>query len=140
MNTPFQEIFDIFIGKITDHQFLSLPEEDIDELCGKYLRSATAKFKKCEKDLWSRGDTHFNVELSQEEKEILATLMLVEWLTPQVYNIMNTRQFLGDQDYKFYSQANHLDKLMLLRNQMIEEAEKSMVVYTWKSSELENLK
>lgn len=142
MKTSYEEIFDRFIGKITDHQFLSLPEEDINELCIKYLKSAITKFTKCKKDLTDRNDVVqvFNFELDEIEQEILATLMVVEWLTPQVYNILNTRQFLGDKDYKFYSQANHLKELTNLRDSMIEESERAITSYTWKQDEMEDLK
>lgn len=142
MITSYQEIYGIFINKITDFNFINLSEEDIESLCLKYLISSTAKFSKCKKDLTARDDETqtFFVKLDGIEKEILATMMIVEWLTPQVYNIMNLKQFLGDQEYKHYSQANHLEKLMLLRETAIEEGDQLMTAYTYTKEDLQELK
>ena len=142
MNTSYKEIYDIFVNKITDFNFLNLLPDDIEELCLKYLKSAITKFIKCKKDLSERSDILqvFYIELDDIEKEILGTMMVVEWLTPQVYNIMNTKQFLGDKEYKYYSQANHLDKLIKLRDTSIEDGERLIILYTYSQGGLGELK
>lgn len=139
MNTSYQEIYSIFFGRITDLNFLSLSEEDINEHCKRFLINVIPKFKKCKQDLTKRDDDleQFNLKLKDNEKQILAVLMVVEWITPQVYNILNLKQFLGDKDFKYYSQANHLDKLMALRDSMIEEADKAIVNYTYEEGNWE---
>ena len=58
--------------------------------------------------------SHFNVELSSEEINILALLMKQGWVQRQVTSIENTRMKYSGSDFKFTSQANHLSKLMSL--------------------------
>lgn len=54
----------------------------------------------------------FNFELSPEEINIIAILMMVNWVQRQVTSIENTRMKYSGSDFKMTSQANHLQKLM----------------------------
>ena len=56
----------------------------------------------------------FNVELTAEEQEIIALLMMDIWLQRQVTSIENTRMKYSGSDFKMTSQANHLSKLISL--------------------------
>ena len=58
--------------------------------------------------------SHFNVELTQEEINILALLMKQGWVQRQVTSIENTRMKYSGSDFKMTSQANHLSKLLAL--------------------------
>ena len=58
--------------------------------------------------------SHFNVELTSEEINILAILMMNGWLQRQITSIENTRMKYSGSDFKFTSQANHLAKLQSL--------------------------
>lgn len=57
-------------------------------------------------------NSSFNCELSPEEINILAILMMVAWLQRQVTSIENTRMKYSGPDFKMTSQANHLAKLL----------------------------
>ena len=54
----------------------------------------------------------FNNDLTSEEINILAILMMIGWLQRQVTSIENTRMKYSGVDFKFTSQANHLAKLL----------------------------
>ena len=58
--------------------------------------------------------SHFNVELTEEEINILALLMKQGWVQRQVTSIENTRMKYSGSDFKMTSQANHLSKLLSL--------------------------
>lgn len=58
--------------------------------------------------------SRFAVELTEEEENILAILMMNAWLQRQVTSIENTRMKYSGSDFKFTSQANHLAKLLNL--------------------------
>ena len=58
--------------------------------------------------------SHFNVELTSEEINILAIIMKQGWVQRQVTSIENTRMKYSSSDFKFTSQANHLAKLLTL--------------------------
>ena len=59
----------------------------------------------------------FNFELTTEEINIIAILMMQAWLQRQVTSIENTRMKYSGSDFKMTSQANHLQKLMGLLNE-----------------------
>lgn len=56
----------------------------------------------------------FAAELTDEEINILALLMMCAWVNRQVTSIENTRMKFTSSDFKMTSQANHLSKLMNL--------------------------
>lgn len=53
----------------------------------------------------------FDRELKRIEIDILAHLMVVEYLKPNLYTTELLRQVLSDRDYKVYSQANQMNQL-----------------------------
>ena len=56
----------------------------------------------------------FNNDLTSEEINILAILMMIGWVQRQVTSIENTRMKYTGADFKMTSQANHLSKLLTL--------------------------
>lgn len=56
----------------------------------------------------------FAADLTEEEINILALMMMVSWVNRQVVSIENTRMKFTGSDFKLTSQANHLSKLMNL--------------------------
>ena len=59
----------------------------------------------------------FGVELTPEEINILAILMMNGWVQRQVTSIENTRMKYSGSDFKMTSQANHLSKLLALQTE-----------------------
>ena len=58
--------------------------------------------------------SNFTAELTEEEINIIAILMMCAWVQRQVTSIENTRMKYSGSDFKFTSQANHLAKLQSL--------------------------
>jgi hypothetical protein len=61
--------------------------------------------------------SEFAAELTSEEINILAILMMTAWVQRQVTSIENTRMKYSGSDFKMTSQANHLQKLLTLLNE-----------------------
>ena len=61
------------------------------------------------------GEGHFNNVLSHEEINILAVYMIVEWLSQQLASVENSRMKYSGTDFKFTSQANHMQKLLQMK-------------------------
>lgn len=59
----------------------------------------------------------FNFELTPEEVNIIAILMMCNWVQRQVTSIENTRMKYSGSDFKMTSQANHLQKMISLLNE-----------------------
>lgn len=133
MPTPYDDIYDFFLAKVSDYSFVQLTEYEIRDELEKYLRSAIVKFQQSNTNLQNRDDTikQFNATLTDFEKEILATLMVVEYLSPKIIATENMKQFLQDKEYKLYSQANHLQKMMELKKEMRLEATQLIGEYTY---------
>lgn len=64
----------------------------------------------------------FNADLSTEEINILALLMMCGWVQRQVTSIENTRMKYSGSDFSMTSQANHLSKLMSLSTECQRQA------------------
>ena len=58
---------------------------------------------------------YFSCTLTQEEINILATYMIVEWLGQQLASVENTRMKYSGDDFKFTSQANHMNKILQVK-------------------------
>lgn len=137
MATSYEEIYNLAANKITDPEIALLLPEDIEELFNGYLISAIPKFRKCKNDLSNRDDElrQFNVDLLDVEKEILAILVAREWLQPQLYSALLTKQVFSDKEQKYYSQSSHISELRALDETLKIEAQKLSRDYTYCSSE-----
>ena len=152
MGTLFTEIYDRFLGKITDDMYMELtPQDTIRDLQTLLIDAIPGfEFPRCnlynyeiktevinEEDLkpsdfvigvvWAElpeepnpppqviiEQSTFGVELTSEEINILAILMMIAWVQRQVTSIENTRMKYSGSDFKMTSQANHLAKLLSL--------------------------
>lgn len=115
--TTFQEIYNVFLSKITDRDLISMEETFRNDIMEGYLNSAIAQFSHCQKDLDDIDDAlkQFNNELDRLEKEILSRYMVIEWSNGYIQSEEFLKQKLGNRDYTNFSPANHLDKLIELR-------------------------
>ncbi len=152
--TQFTEVYNRFLGKITDDMYVELTPEDtikdlrtmlIDAIPGfefprKNLQDYTVDQEIKPEDqvlenefiiglLWDDTiedsdmgqaplvlveKSTFKADLTTEEINILAILMMCAWVQRQVTSIENTRMKYSGSDFKMTSQANHLQKLLSL--------------------------
>jgi hypothetical protein len=133
MSTPYSDVYSYFLSKITDYSFLNLSQVDLETTLLVYMKTAITKFDNCKNDLSDRNDTTkiFNKTLSDKEKDILGALMVVEYLRPKVVTSELYRIAMSDPDYKIYSQANQIDKLITLYKTMQAESERLMTKYSY---------
>lgn len=121
--TPFSLVYDSFLSKITDDMYLQLTLQDTHRMLQELLISAIEKFEFPRINLWDyqkleeNGEEYFcfNNELTREEINILAVYMIVQWLSQQLASVQNTRMKYSGTDFKFTSQANHMQKLLQLK-------------------------
>ena len=139
--TSFSLVYDSFLSKITDDMYLELTELDTFRMLEQLLLSAIEKFEFPRVNLWNYeffeavdettyngaqsnnqdviaiiyNQGHFNTTLTHEEINILAVYMIVEWLSQQLASVENTRMKYSGSDFKFTSQANHMQKLLQMK-------------------------
>lgn len=142
MATPFSTVFQRFLNKITDSQLASLPTANLESIMTDYLQSSIVRFRKCKQDIktFDLTNQQFNVDLSLEEIEILSLWMVYEYHNQNIMRIELLKQSLSNKDYAMYSQANHLDSLMSLRNAISSDAYKMMNFYSYDNNDLTGLK
>lgn len=138
--TKFATVYNRFLGKVTDDMYVELTPEDtlrdlqnllIDSIpCFEYPRKNLYDYTISKDTILSDKITdedfvigeneteviidtsEFAEDLTSEEINILAYLMLDRWLQRQITSIENTRMKYSGSDFKFTSQANHLQKLL----------------------------
>lgn len=100
--TSYNTVFNRFTQKITDYKLLKLSDDDVRQMMTGWLTSAVSKFRRCENDLSLRDDEiqTFKIDLLDIEIEILALLMIGEWLEPQLNSELYTSQFFGGKEEK----------------------------------------
>ena len=139
--TLFSLVYDSFLSKITDDMFLQLTELDTYRMLEQLLLSAIEKFEFPRVNLndyeligvadqisYNGAESnyqntiaivyeggYFNNYLSHQEINILAVYMIVEWLSQQLASVENTRMKYSGSDFKFTSQANHMQKLLQMK-------------------------
>jgi hypothetical protein len=140
MATPYTDIYTVFQSQISDVEFNSLSV--VDAIQKQYLINSITNFRRCSQDLNNRNDTSstFNITLTEDEKQILGNLMVLEYLSSQIVNLQNIKQVMTSKDFGMSSQANHLDKLLLLEEKRQKKVSKMIVDYTYNSGDLTKLK
>lgn len=118
--TTFKEIYNMFLGRITDDMYMEWTEEDTLKDLKNIFLDAIAGFEFPRFDLYDFNleEETYNIQLTLEEQGIIALLMYNSWLQRQIASIENTRmKYSGSSDFKFTSQANHLAKLITLKQE-----------------------
>ena len=141
MGTLFASVYNRFLGKITDDMYMELTPQDTIRDLQNLLEDALPGFefprKQLDYHLLTRpldddsvniqgfiaediegnryeDASYFEAELTSEEINILAILMMNSWLQRQITTIENIRMKYSGSDFKMTSQANHLGKLLTL--------------------------
>ena len=109
--TDFSEVYTAFFSKITDDMFLQLTLDDTKKILQELLISAIPKFEFPRVDLSyqktitkdRRGNINvtyerFNSKLNDQEINIIATYMVVEWLGQQLASVENVRMKYSGSD------------------------------------------
>ena len=128
----YDRIFEHFFGLIEDNRLINISKDDRTEILTELLhKSLYASYIRHLFSFVSADDPvqtlSFEMKNSQNEETdsnfvmiALAKWMKYEWLSPQLNSVVNTAQFFGGKEQKFYSQANHITEL----RQMTELAKK----------------
>ena len=108
--------------------------EEVKDYLHDFLIPATSRFHVCRKDLNDRDDIlqRFNVELSDMEIEILSNYLLIEYIDSEYIRVPSLLQKqLPSNDFKVFSDANFLEKLMNMHKAYVSENETLLSRYAW---------
>ena len=135
--TLYSTIYSRCLSKLEDPTLLQLPDEDLETMLHDYMMSAIAKHRQCEHDLSDRDDElkQFNSDLSDLEIEILAILMLREYISVRLHSITNVLQVFSGKETKWYSQASHIAGLREIDDRLRLEAQQLSRDWTYLHSD-----
>lgn len=120
MATPLQDVYDAFLSKIEADDWMLTEEENVvTEDWRMLLNAAIMQFRYPRVSLdYDRESAVFTDDLGNDEIQILANLMKLEWIRRCISTWDNIRQLYSDKDF---SQANFLDKLNKTGEQVRDE-------------------
>ena len=142
MATPYSDIINTFLGKVTDYDLPKFNDLEKYEIMFGFIKSACVKFNRtCLVDLYDRNETmkEFNMDLDDEIIEILSELMLVEWLKPKVLSSENLKNCLNTKDYSMFSPANLLKESKDALKMCKEESAKLINNYSFANADFTKL-
>lgn len=115
--TAFNDIYVRFKAKITDDMYMELTPGETDSLLKEILLNSLHNFEFPRVNLYDYNEDleEYNIHLTAEEQNIIATYMIVEWLSQQLASVENVRMKYSGSDFKFTSQANHMAKIQAMK-------------------------
>lgn len=134
MATSYNVLYENVLSKIKDYDFLNMFEDDIYQVLHDYIRPAVVSFRICKVDLSDRNEetSEFNVDLNDTEIEILSNYMVINYLDSNYIRVpLALKQSLSSKDFNAFSPANHLGKLVELREKYRQDNETLLSRYSW---------
>ena len=143
MATSYEKIYENLLPKFRSYEIPLMSTEEVKDYLHDFLMSAISRFHVCRKNLYDRDDIlqRFNVELSDIEIEILSNYLLIEYIdseyirTPTLLKVS-----LPSSDFKAFSGANMLDKLMAMHTTYVKENETLLSRYAWMGAKESGIK
>ena len=123
MTLPYEDIFSMFLSKITDYSFLEYDENFIRGRMVSWLHSSASSPRlRAKFSTFVLNDDEavlsFSLRSSVSDEydcdfvaNVIALAMVISWLEPEVKNVLLTKQLLTGGDEKFFAQANHISQL-----------------------------
>jgi len=123
MPTTFEEIYNQFLSKIIDYDYLILTPEEKIILMSTRLKSALAKFRAKKRNIEADYVLYeFNRELDDLEVETIALWLIYEWITPKINNVEMFEHRLNTREFQWFSEANNLKEMQQIRKDAEGEA------------------
>ena len=134
MATSYEKLYENLLPKFRSYEIPLMSTEEVKDYLHDFLIPAITRFHVCRKNLNDIDDVlqRFNVDLSDIEIEILSNYLLIEYIdaeyirTPSLLKVQ-----LPSSDFKVFSPANFLDKLMAMHKTYVTENETLLSRYAW---------
>lgn len=139
MATLYTDVYGKFLCKVKAYELSALAVSDKNDMLLSYLDTACNKFyKKCRTDLTLRSDVTktFTDTLAYDELEILSELMIVEWLTPQMYSDELLESRLNTRDFSEYSPAKLIEQIRAVYTMSKRNADQMIINYTYSHGDI----
>lgn len=134
MSTPYEKLYENLLPKFRSYEIPLMTTEEVKDYLHDYLIPAISRFHVCRKDLNDRDDIIqvFNVDLSDTEIEILSNYLLLEYIDSEYIRVPTVLKVsLPSNDFKAFSSANMIEKLMNMHKTYLSENETLLSRYAW---------
>ena len=134
MYTSYEQLYANLLPKFRSYEIPLMSTEQVKDYLHDFLIPAISRFHVCRKDLNDRDDIlqRFNIELSDMEIEILSNYLLIEYIDSEYIRVPSLLKVqLPSNDFKVFSPANFLDKLMAMHKTYVKENETLLSRYAW---------
>lgn len=134
MATPYEKLYENLLPKFRSYEIPLMSAEQVKDYLHDFLIPAISKFHVCRKDLTDRNDIlqRFNVDLSDIEIEILSNYLLIEYIDSEYIRTPSLlKTHLPSSDFKAFSSANMIEKLMNMHKTYLSENETLLSRYAW---------
>lgn len=133
MATSYDLIFQKYMHEIRDFNLTSMVEDEMKIENKMTLSKAITLFDKCKEDLTRDDNTEeFINDLSELVQWIIADYMRKVWIDENVANGEFLKLKLTTRDYKTYSPANQLDKILEMKKVFDKELRLRVNQYLYK--------
>src|SRR5574344_1790455 len=98
MATPYSDIYNVYLAKITDYDIPKFTDSENEEILKRHMVSACTKFNKvCKSNLMNRYEEQdkVNEDLEHEVIDNITENMLINWLQPEVLDSEKLQNCLG---------------------------------------------
>ena len=141
-SVKYETIFNLFLGSITDIKLASLNEDDAKTLMTEYLHKALSDsylshlFSSTNLDDTAETFTYvMSYETDKDETDFVCNAiskwMVYEWLHNQVRSTVNSMQFFGGSEQKYFSQKGHMEELRNMQDDAYSEARRFVMDRGW---------
>lgn len=129
MGTPFKVLFDSFLARIESQDWVIPEQIEIAERDWiQLLKIAIFQFRFPRVSLEFDEDAKvFLNEIGNPEIQVLATIMKHQWIKRCIASWEQIKMLYSNKDF---SQANHLDKLIKLSDQVYVQVIKALATYS----------
>lgn len=136
-----------FLSKISEYDFINIPNEDRTAIVDGYMKRAIQAFKKnCKYDLVSTGDDtvrEFTVDIAytdiDEIVDIVSDGMIVQWLKPLAYKQELLENALNTRDFTTYSPAELLHRVSEVYTKAQKDYIRAIREYSYNNGKLSEL-
>jgi hypothetical protein len=141
--TLFTDIYDLTLQQIDDYRLVGLYNQDVlndttnlDTYLHGFMLLAIPEFSECSQDLSLRDDSvtfSFTETLTDMNKKILSKLMVKEWLSKDIKDILAMKSKV-QTDFKTYSEAQNLTARQASFTMFKEECSQLLIDYGYKNN------
>lgn len=149
MSTTISDLGDLFMTKISDYRLTAIYQTSgsmaLNNFIEPWLLNSIVEFDICTPPLnytptSGSIEGYFDVDLTLENKMILAEIMVKYWLQKSIQDILQMNNNISDHDFKIASQAANLRAKQDYYNTKREEISQMLTNYEYRHNDWSNWK